>query len=498
MRCPWGPRTDTADIVTSRRAPGAAISRLGMPTAGSLARFGLLLLVLLSGPVGCSTVPMNEPLAEFAPAGLGPISTGGYRRIALDPNGASDELLVFLAFSGGGKRSSAFAYGALKGLRDFEIELDGRKRRLLDEVDSISAVSGGSFPAAYYGLHRDRIFTDFEADFLKRDVEAYIWGIYLLPWNWEWWLNPFYGTNDEMAQIYDDLMFHGATYRDLIRNGLPFISVNATDISYGTTFSFGQDQFDLICSDLSSFPISRAVAASNGFPVLFTPITLKSHSDRCAGREPGWVTAAAGFPPETREYHLARLARQYLDPERTRYVHLMDGGIADNLAMRQLINGVIAYATRGDEVVATGQQATRRVLVISVDGQGSADTSWPQSRTVTSLGQIFEAVSGTQIDSYNFETLTLMQEKLQDLKVALSKIRCEFAPVIAGHACDDVEVYFLHLSLDAIEDEATRTSLGGIPTGLTIPDEAVDQLVAAGQSLVAASPVLEALRRDLD
>src|SRR5690606_17467398 len=128
-------------------------------------------------------------------------------------------LLVFLAFSGGGKRSSAFAYGALKGLRDFEIELDGRKRRLLDEVDSISAVSGGSFPAAYYGLHRDRIFTDFEADFLKRDVEAYIWGIYLLPWNWEWWLNPFYGTNDEMAQIYDDLMFHGATYRDLIRNG---------------------------------------------------------------------------------------------------------------------------------------------------------------------------------------------------------------------------------------------------------------------------------------
>lgn len=466
-------------------------------TTPPLPRLLALLLILLPGAAGCTTVAMNEPLTALATDGIGPISAGGYRRIALASNGASDDLLVLLAFSGGGKRSAAFGYGALKGLRDFEIEVNGRKRRLLDELDTIAAVSGGSFPAAYYGLHRDRIFSDFEDAFLKRDIEAYIWGIYLLPWNWEWWLNPHYGTNDEMAEIYDDLMFHGATYRDLIENGRPFVSINATDISYGTAFSFSQDQFDLICSDLTSFPIARAVAASNGFPVLFTPITLESHAEHCTGREPGWVTQAAGRPPLSREYELARQARLYLDPERTQYVHLMDGGIADNMAMRTMINAVIAFADRSAEVRATGQQRIRRVLLISVDGQGSADTSWPLSRTVTSLGQIFQAVSGTQIDSYNFETLTLVQEKLQDMKLALAKLRCEEAPTLDGHPCDDVETYFLHLSLAGIEDLALRDSLQRIPTGLTIPDEAVDQLVAAGESFIRNSPVLEEFRRDL-
>jgi hypothetical protein len=90
-----------------------------------------------------------------------------------------------------------------------------------------------------------------------------------------------------------------------------------------------------------------------------------------------------------------------------------------------------------------------------------------------------------------------VQEKLQDMKAALTKIRCGEAATVDGYPCDDVEVYFLHLSLANIEDLAVRESLGRIPTGLTIPDEAVDQLVAAGESLVRNSPVLADFRRNL-
>ena len=42
-------------------------------------------------------------------------------------------------------------------------------------------------------------------------MNAFVWGIYLLPWNWEWLINPLFGTNDAMAAVYDRLMFHGAT-----------------------------------------------------------------------------------------------------------------------------------------------------------------------------------------------------------------------------------------------------------------------------------------------
>jgi len=66
--------------------------------------------------------------------------------------GQSDDLLVVLAISGGGTRAAALGYGILEELRRTEVMVSGVKRRLLDEVDVISAVSGGTLPATYYSL----------------------------------------------------------------------------------------------------------------------------------------------------------------------------------------------------------------------------------------------------------------------------------------------------------------------------------------------------------
>jgi NTE family protein len=465
----------------------------GRTTQRPLAVLALALLM-----AACTTVAMNDSLTPSAQV-AGPSITGdGYRMVALADNGASPEILFGLAFSGGGKRSAAFSYGVLKGLRDYHIPFDGRDRRLLDLVSTIAAVSGGSFTAAYYGLYRDNIFDNFERDFLKVDIESYIWGMYLLPWNWEWWVNPLFGTNDQMAKIYDNLMFHGATYADLIRSGKPLISVNATDINYGTVFVFTQEQFDLICSDLASYPVARAVAASSGFPILFTPITLENHAGECGSKVPSWVARGEAGDPNSREYHQAELARLYLDPNETRYIHLMDGGISDNLAMRGMINTMLVVSGDDETIRRLGYDRIRRILLVSADGQASRDSSWPQSRTVTSIGQIFRAVSGTQISAYNFETLLLARAQLRRTVQDLRRIRCAEAPMIDGHPCDDVQGYFVHLSLAGISDEATRQELQQIRTGLTIPDEATDKLVAAGEEQVHNSPVLEEFRQSLE
>ena len=63
-------------------------------------------------------------------------------------------------------RAASLSYGVLEELARTEIEIHGTKRRLLDEVDMISSVSGGSFTAAYYALFGDRIFEYFEGCFL--------------------------------------------------------------------------------------------------------------------------------------------------------------------------------------------------------------------------------------------------------------------------------------------------------------------------------------------
>src|SRR6185503_17946196 len=96
--------------------------------------------------------------------------------------------------------------------------------------------------------------------------------------------------SDLAAEYYDRLLFNHASFGDLMtRDGAPFLCVNATDIGSGARFEFTQDEFDLLGSDLSKFPVSRAVAASSAFPVVLTPIALKNYSAKQRQPEPEWI-----------------------------------------------------------------------------------------------------------------------------------------------------------------------------------------------------------------
>ena len=173
----------------------------------------------------------------------------------------NDDIGFILAFSGGGTRAAAFSYGVLEGLRDTEVVIEGRPERLLDEVDTISSVSGGSFTAAYYGLHGDGIFDDFDKVFLKRDVEgALVKGLF----NPLRWFSP-EGRTEMAVKYYEDKVFRGATFADMMHKDRPLIVINASDLGYGVRFSFIQEYFDLLCSDLTSFPVARAVTASSAY-----------------------------------------------------------------------------------------------------------------------------------------------------------------------------------------------------------------------------------------
>ncbi|MGD0275223.1 MAG: patatin-like phospholipase family protein [Syntrophales bacterium] len=129
---------------------------LHRPTIRAICLF--LLSIHLSGCSHFTFYPVNEPLKEYNP---------GYGYVPLniiDPNN-SDKILLILSFSGGGTRAAAFSYGVLEELRETEISIDGKQRRLVDEIDIISAVSGGSFTAAHIGLFGDRIFKDYKTVF---------------------------------------------------------------------------------------------------------------------------------------------------------------------------------------------------------------------------------------------------------------------------------------------------------------------------------------------
>ena len=471
-----------------------------MLTSGPVFRcLRALLAMLVAALTACAsmTVVDTQPLSatQLEPLGANSISKDGYRLASLGVSQQLPDLFVLVAMSGGGKRSAAFSYGVLKGMRDMPIPTPEGPRDLLDEISGISGVSGGSFTAAYYGVYRDRMFGRYEKDFLYQDTNAYILGIYLLPWNWTWMIDPTVGTNDFMESVYDRTLFHGARFKDLRSLGRPLIGISATDLNFGTPFVFTQEFFDIICSNLDEFPVARAVAASNGFPGLFSPVTLTGRSADCGGRTPGWVrrvTQAQRQDPLSRLGEQANLVDRYLDPRRTRYVHLADGGIADNLGLRVAGSMLQNLAQSPPDLTRLGYDRVRRILLISVDGQGAQDPTVAQRKAMGGLFSLLGLVSGAQIDRYNFETLTTVTAQLRDIALALQTARCAEGRTVNGAACDDVQAQLIQISLSSMPPGPDRDALLAIPTGLTLKPRDVDLLVAAGETAVAQSATLRA------
>src|SRR5881394_1564232 len=150
--------------------------QLGEPTIRS--RRALMLMFASMLLVGCATRPINPSIGQADP-------TTGYRFETRQVKAKDKDNLVVLAFSGGGTRAAAFSYGVLEFLRRTEIVgPKGNTGRLLDEVDVITGVSGGSFTALAYGLYGDKLFDSYEASFLKRDVQGALVDRALNPFNW--------------------------------------------------------------------------------------------------------------------------------------------------------------------------------------------------------------------------------------------------------------------------------------------------------------------------
>src|SRR5258706_9926323 len=185
--------------------------------------------LLLGG--GCAHYPDNARMSHYDPQ-------SGYRFRNLSNTGNSDSLQIFLAFSGGGTRAAALSYGVLEELARTQIVWEGQRRRLLDEVDYISAVSGGSFTAAFYALYGDRIFADFEDKFLNRNIQRQLMWRLCSPLYWGRLASPHFNRNDMAAEFYNCHLFRGKTFGDLFQQKRPpILSLHATDMSLDRNFS---------------------------------------------------------------------------------------------------------------------------------------------------------------------------------------------------------------------------------------------------------------------
>ncbi len=464
----------------------------------SLVSLGFLpgaLALCLVGTVGCVLRSPNLPLERTD------LSQGYYFHTHVRPSNSADTLFL-LCFSGGGTRAAALSYGVLEELRKTTVQRTDGPHRLLDEVDAISSVSGGSITAAAYALYGDDLFDRLEPAFLRRDIQRELLGRTLNPFRWGRLLSKGYGRSDLAADLYDEILFHGATFADLSRQPGAYVVINATDIASGARFSFTQYQFDLLCTDLAPVRVSQAVAASSAVPGLLSPITINNHAGRCDSDLAVAIAAAAA--PDARDvasrarYHFLEMA-SYLDATNHPYVHLVDGGVSDNLGIRAVLDGIYAVETSAPARKRFNLESVRRIAIVVVNAHSQPDTGW--ARSEHGPGTLALAVAGATIpmDRYSYETIELLKEQIERWKERQHRDRTQrgASPNAGAAPSAEVEFYPVVVSFADLKDPEERHFFLNQPTSFALPGNAVDRLREVGGQLLRESRTFGDFLRDL-
>ncbi|MBL6598515.1 MAG: patatin-like phospholipase family protein [Alphaproteobacteria bacterium] len=482
------------------------------------ARTVVIAAALTASLSACASYPENQPIDTVN-------EKTGYRFNAIEARDNSDSLFVILAFSGGGTRAAALSHGVMEKLRDTKITWEGKSKSLLDEVDVISSVSGGSFTAAYYGLFRDRLFAEndgFLDKFLYKDIQAELLKQLINPLNLARLTSPTFGRIDLVAEYYNESIFEKKTFADLGAKGRPFLMINATNMSKGARFTFTQDQFDVLCSTLDPFQVGRSVAASSNFPIAFTPLQISNWADRCKWPTPKWIKTARkdqAFGKNPRRNNRARLVESYRDQEEHPYIHLLDGGIADNIGFR----GPLAALQSNDTPLSLprminqggpeGQPRIRKIVVILVNARNAPSVSYDKKPSPPGLITVLSTVATVPMDNYSFDTVELLQKTFRnwqdDRRHLYKNPRDAYTPCspppknLPAQGLQPLDLYPIVVGFEQIEDGEeylghNRDWYLSLPTSFVLERDQVDTIREFAGALLENTDAFKALRKCLE
>ena len=191
---------------------------------------------------------------------------------------------------------------------------------------------------------------------------------------------------------------------------------------------------------------------------------------------------------DSRQQQRAREIVDYLDVQRKPYVHLVDGGVADNLAVR----GVLEIADASDDPASSTSTSPpivpSKVLFITVDAGTDPSTEIGKSADIPSIGQVVAAISDIPIQRFSSETRLLLQ-------ASIDKRRAQAA---ATGKLDDIKnMYMVEVSLRSVSDDVQRKSLMRLPTSLELPESDVRSLRETAAKLIRGSPDFQRLLNEI-
>jgi NTE family protein len=448
---------------------------------------------LLAACAGIHNDPVNRPLAAGAP-----IEADSGREVS----NYDDDLLIALSFSGGGTRAAAFSHGVLTEFDSTQVRGRRGSSTLLERVDFLSGVSGGSITAAYYGLKRREAVRDFRERFLLQDVEASL-RTHVTVANVS---RAFAGgVNDSsgFTRWLDQNLFNGATFEVFRADRRPRIWINASDIYNRTPFVFGQTAFSAMCSDLNSYPLADAVAASAAVPVVFAPVVIQNYAGTCNRPLPAWITRARADPaaaPMLKSF--ANAIGRYHDGS-MRYIKLLDGGLVDNYGLSGFTIARLSSNTPYGPLTAQQAVRLRRVLTLVVDAGRGPSGDWTQTIEGPSGPELMVAAADTAIDASVRASYTAFGGTMSEWQAALLRWRCGLSAAErqrlgapAGWNCRDLKFFVSRVSFEQLGGERAAV-LDSVKTSFQLAPDVVDYVIASGRDALRANPTYAAFLKSL-
>lgn len=367
---------------------------------------------------------------------------------------------IVLAFSGGGARASALSYGILEELQNTTIKINGEDVVLGDEIDLISSVSGGSFTSAYYGLYPDDFYTKFKDDFLYQDISDELFSLIVNP------INIFSNIKrvDRAKFYYKENIFGDATFEDINKKDGPFIMINASDISTGLRFSFIQEYFDLLCSNVNDYPIADAVTASAAVPILFEPITLKNHNNCDFSFKDVEKLDNETLSIQTKE--TLDSVEAYFDKDYNKYIHLVDGGITDNLGLLAIYD-FLELSGFHKKIETIKNKRNKDIIIISVDASTNPELNIGSSIENPSITQTLNSITDIQLHRYNYATKKLFIDSIDKWSNEVSINNDNY----------NIEPHFIDINFGNTLNEEDKYFFNQVPTDMSLEKETIDRII---------------------
>jgi NTE family protein len=439
-------------------------------------------IVLLAALVaGCTQVIHNEPINQPLTANAAQVES------ALVPaaDNYSDDI-VALSFSGGGTRAAAFSFGVLEGFDETLVPGRNGPVSLLNRLNYLSGVSGGSVLAAYYGLKQRAALADFKQRFLLANAEESLQTELSLG-NIARGLQGGVNDSTQFPVWLDAHLYNHATLSELLTRTRPRVWLNASDIYNRTAFIFAPVTFNALCSDLRNYPVSLAVAASAAVPVVFAPVVIQNFPGVCPLPLPAWVAHARSDPdasPLLKSY--ADALERYHSGE-IKYVKLLDGGLVDNYGLAGFTIARLASTSPFGPLAPEEAVKLRRFMFLVVDSGRAPSGKWAQTVEGPTGVDLITASSDTATGSGAIGSYAAFDDTMADWRDTLVQWRCRLSEAERRHFgappgwnCKDVKFFVGRIGFEQLGPQRAA-ALNAVETRLRLPGDQVDLLIAAGR-----------------